>query len=91
MSFDREEMQPGLSAQQYEELVHFLMTWAGLTRREAEDRAAGRLHPGQITRSMKSPVRRPIYPPNVQPAAQPLSSDPQPRCKVASTGLHYAP
>jgi len=71
MSFNREEMQPGLSPQQYEELVQFLMTWAGLSRPEAEDRAAGRSHPGQITRSMKSPVRRPIYPPSVQPAPHP--------------------
>jgi hypothetical protein len=71
MPSNSQDEQPGLSPQQYEQLVQFLMTWAGLTRQEAEDRAAGRLHPGQITRTRGAPVHRPIYPPNSRPAQRP--------------------
>lgn len=58
--------QPGLTELQYDQLFQFLVTWAGLTPEEAEERLAGRLHPGQATRSMKPPVCRPIYPPGAR-------------------------
>ena len=70
MPYDSPQEEPGLSPDQYEQLVQFLMTWAGLTRQQAEERATGRAHPGQVTRSLKPAVRRPIYPPREAPRSR---------------------
>lgn len=57
---------PGLTPHQYQQLIQFLVTWSALTPQEAEEHLAGRSHPGQVTRSIKPPVCRPIYPPGAR-------------------------
>ena len=65
---------PGLTPDQYQQLIQFLVTWSALTPDEADARLRGDLHPGQLGRLHHPPLRRPIYPPR--------SSRPDPRTPI---------
>ena len=72
MPTDPQDHQPGLSPEQYEQLVQFLITWAGLTPQEAEERASQQAYPGQVVRRHSDhAIRRPIYPPTSRPVRLP--------------------